>query len=148
MGSAAWCRISEPNRCDGQHEREHHCAGAADDPQGDQGRKTVVTPNGEVADVVRTRADPTLLKALARRVPIGQKLLDDGRFVSISELAAAEEIERGFLGKMLRLTLLAPDPSCGDYGWTAGFRGGSGSVASEPPSVWAKQAAGAKTRRP
>ena len=72
------------------------------------GRKTVVTPNGEVADVVRTRADPTLLKALARAYR-WQKLLDGGRYASISELAAAEKIERGFLGKMLRLTLLAPE---------------------------------------
>ena len=30
-------------------------------------------------------------------------------YASISELAEAEKIERGFLGKMLRLTLLAPD---------------------------------------
>ena len=72
------------------------------------GRKTVVTPNGDVADVVRTRANPILLKALARAFR-WQKLLDDGRYASISELAAAEKIERGFLGKMLRLTLLAPD---------------------------------------
>ena len=54
-----------------------------------------------------TRADPTLLKALAR-AHRWQKLLDEGRFASISELAAAEKIERGFLGKMLRLTLLSP----------------------------------------
>ena len=71
------------------------------------GRKTVVTPEGEGAALVSTRADPTLLKALAR-AHRWQKLLDEGRYVSISELAAAEKIERGFLGKMLRLTLLAP----------------------------------------
>ncbi len=38
-----------------------------------------------------------------------RRLLDDGRYASISELAVAEKIEREFLGKMLRLTLLAPD---------------------------------------
>ncbi len=57
---------------------------------------------------VRTRADPALLKALARAFR-WQRLLDEGRYASISELAAAEKIERGYLGKVLRLTLLAPE---------------------------------------
>ena len=71
------------------------------------GRKTIVTPTGEHAAVVQVRADPALLKALARAFR-WQKLLDDGRYASISEMAAAEKIERGYLGKMLQLTLLAP----------------------------------------
>ena len=48
-----------------------------------------------------------LLKALARAFRY-QKLLDEGRYASISEMAAAERIERGYLGSLLRLTLLAP----------------------------------------
>lgn len=38
-----------------------------------------------------------------------QKLLDEGRYASVTEMAAAEKIERGYLGSLLRLTLLAPD---------------------------------------
>jgi hypothetical protein len=38
-----------------------------------------------------------------------QKLLDDGRYGIISKMATAEKIERGYLGTLLRLTLLAPD---------------------------------------
>lgn len=72
------------------------------------GRNTVATPEGKGLATVGTRANPTLLKALAR-AHRWQRLLDDGRYASISELAEAEKIERGFLGKMLRLTLLAPD---------------------------------------
>lgn len=34
---------------------------------------------------------------------------NDGQYASISEMAAAEKIERGYLGNLLRLTLLAPD---------------------------------------
>ena len=71
------------------------------------GRKTVVTPLGPTAATVQTRADPALLKALARAFR-WQKMLDEGRYSSISEMAAAERIERGYLGKMLQLTLLAP----------------------------------------
>jgi hypothetical protein len=73
------------------------------------GRKTVVTPVREGTEpVVRTGADPALLKALARAFRY-QRLLDEGRYASISEMAAAERIERGYLGSLLRLTLLAPD---------------------------------------
>lgn len=73
------------------------------------GRKTVVTPvRGGGDAVVPTRADPALVKALARAFRY-QKLLDGGRYNSITEMAAAERIERGYLGSLLRLTLLAPD---------------------------------------
>ncbi len=73
------------------------------------GRKTVVTPawgGGEAA--LPTPADPALLKALARAFRY-QRMLDEGRYASISEMAMAERLERGYLGTLLRLTLLAPD---------------------------------------
>ncbi len=47
------------------------------------------------------------MKALARAFRY-QKLLDEGRYASISEMAAAEKIEQGYLCTLLRLTLLAP----------------------------------------
>ena len=72
------------------------------------GRKTVVTPMTDGAAPVTTRADPALVKALARAFRY-QRLLDEGRYTSISEMAEAERIERGYLGTLLRLTLLAPD---------------------------------------
>ena len=36
-------------------------------------------------------------------------MLDEGRCGSISELAAMEKVDRGYLGRVLALTLLAPD---------------------------------------
>ncbi len=73
------------------------------------GRKTVVRPVCRLGGTVTpTRADPALVKALARAFRY-QRLLDEGRYASISEIAAAENIERGYLGSLLRLTLLAPD---------------------------------------
>ncbi len=74
------------------------------------GRKTVVTPTaGEAGGgTIPTRADPALVKALARAFRY-QKLLDEGRYGSITEMAEAERIERGYLGSLLRLTLLAPN---------------------------------------
>ena len=73
------------------------------------GRKTVVLPAWESGQAaIPTRADPALVKALARAFRY-QRLLDEGRYASISEMAAAGRIERGYLGRLLRLTLLAPD---------------------------------------
>jgi hypothetical protein len=72
------------------------------------GRKTVVTPMTDGVAPVTTRADPALVKALARAFRY-QRMLDEGRYASISEMAKAERIERGYLGSLLRLTLLSPD---------------------------------------
>jgi hypothetical protein len=72
-------------------------------------RKTVVTPvPRDGGSTVATRADPALLKSLARAFR-HQRMLDEGRYASVTEPAAAERLERGYLGTLLRLTLLAPD---------------------------------------
>ena len=73
------------------------------------GCKTVIIPIDDgTRAATPTRADPALVKALARAFRY-QRFLDEGRYASISEMAAAERIERGYLGTLLRLTLLAPD---------------------------------------
>jgi len=73
------------------------------------GRKTVVTPVPAAGTdtAIATRADPTLVKALARAARY-QRLLDEGRYASISEMAAGEKIDRGYLGRLLRLVVVAP----------------------------------------
>ena len=73
------------------------------------GRRTVVTPEGAAtAAPTRARADPALVKALAR-AHRWQRMLEEGRYASVSEMAAAEKLDRGYLGRILQLTLLAPD---------------------------------------
>ena len=74
------------------------------------GRKLVVTPDGggHGAAPMRTQADPILVKALAR-AHRWKRLLESGRYGSLAELAAAEKIDRSYLARTLRLTLLAPD---------------------------------------
>ena len=61
-----------------------------------------------------------------------------------ARLAAAEKIERGFLGKMLRLTLLAPNLVEAIMDGRQGVRVDL-AACKQAPSVWAEQAAGAKT---
>jgi hypothetical protein len=73
------------------------------------GRKTIVRPAGSgPSSSIATRADPAMVKALARAFR-WKRLLDNGRYASISEIATAERIDRGYVGSILRLTLLAPD---------------------------------------
>jgi hypothetical protein len=75
------------------------------------GRKTVVTPEGASpaahTATISTRADPALVKALARAFRY-QRLLEEGRYGSITEMADAEKLDRGYMGRLLQLTLLAP----------------------------------------
>lgn len=73
------------------------------------GRKLIVGPDeGADWDAPRARFDNTLIKALARAFR-WKRMLDEGRYATISELAVGEKLDRGYLGKILGLTLLAPD---------------------------------------
>ena len=48
------------------------------------------------------------MRALAR-AHRWQRLLEEGRFASVRELAEAEQIGQSYISRILRLTLLAPD---------------------------------------
>ena len=54
-----------------------------------------------------TAADSALLKALAQAFR-WKRMLEDGRYASVSDIARAEKLDRTYVGDMLRLTLLAP----------------------------------------
>ena len=71
------------------------------------GRRQVIAPDVG-ATVVPTRADPTLVKALARAFR-WRKMLESGRYGSVAEMAAAEKIAESYVSRIVRLTLLAPD---------------------------------------
>jgi hypothetical protein len=49
----------------------------------------------------------TLVKALARAWR-WQRMLDDGVYATVSEIAEAERINQSYVSRVLRLTLLAP----------------------------------------
>ena len=49
-----------------------------------------------------------MVKALARAFR-WQRMLDEGVCVTIEELANREKVNRGYMSRVLRLTLLAPD---------------------------------------
>jgi hypothetical protein len=73
------------------------------------GRKRIVGPDGsEIARTTKPQPDGALAKAFAR-AHRWQRMLDEARFVSVRELAEAERVGHSYLGRILRLTLLAPD---------------------------------------
>ena len=73
------------------------------------GRKLVIAPGGaETSAPVRHRVDNAMVKALARGFR-WRKLLDTGVYGSIDEIAENEKINSSYVGRLLRMTLLAPD---------------------------------------
>ena len=74
------------------------------------GRKEIIVPDGlPGADVEpQSPAQEPLVTALARAFH-WQELIDQGRYRSVTELAAALGVDRSYVGRILRLTLLAPD---------------------------------------
>ncbi len=101
------------------------------------GRKTVVSPKG-AASPAPARADPALVKALAR-AHRWQRMLDEGRYASISEIAAAEKLDRGYLGRVLRLTLLAPDIVQAILDGSVGPHLGVAALSHPLPAAWPEQ---------
>ena len=73
------------------------------------GRKLVLTPDGTaVSPQPRPRVDSTLLKALARGFR-WQKMLREGDYQTLEEIADAENINPSYISRVLRMTLLAPE---------------------------------------
>lgn len=74
------------------------------------GRKLIITPDADNVQPVGLRGgqDPTLVKAIARGFR-WRKLIEQGVFESVDEIAAKEKIDRSYVSRLLRITLLAPD---------------------------------------
>ena len=73
------------------------------------GRKVIIAPDGGNAWApAKPRRDETLIRALAR-AHRWKRLLDHGTYRSAGELAKAERIDRSFVNRLLKLTLLAPN---------------------------------------
>jgi hypothetical protein len=70
----------------------------------------VLAPDGTnvTAAVVPRRVDSAMVKAIARAFR-WREMLENGTYATIAEIAAAESINESYVGRLLRLTLLAPD---------------------------------------
>lgn len=79
------------------------------------GRKQIIGPDGAPVQagqdrpgVETTTGDPALVKALARAFR-WRRMLEEGHYASMRDLAATEGADRSYVARLLRLTLLAPD---------------------------------------
>jgi hypothetical protein len=74
------------------------------------GRKIIVAPDGSAVPAAppRYQVDHILAKAVVRGFR-WRKLLDNGTYSTIKDIAVHERIDRSYVGDVLRLTLLAPD---------------------------------------
>ena len=74
------------------------------------GRKLVLAPDGTdvTAAPVSRHIDNAMVKAIARAFR-WRDMLESGEYATIREIAAAEKINETYVGRVLRLTLLAPD---------------------------------------
>ena len=74
------------------------------------GRKLVLAPDGTNVTTapVRRHIDNAMVKAIARAFR-WREMLENGTHATIAEIAAAEKINESYVGRVLRLTLLAPD---------------------------------------
>jgi hypothetical protein len=74
------------------------------------GRKLVLAPDGtpDTGAVLCRRIDNAMVKAIARAFR-WREMLENGTHATIAEIATAEKINESYVGRVLRLTLLAPD---------------------------------------
>ncbi len=70
------------------------------------GRKLMIAP-ASTMNRGSSAGDTTLVKAVARAFR-WRRMMETGRFATINELAAAENINSSYVSRMLRLTLLSP----------------------------------------
>lgn len=74
------------------------------------GRKLILAPGGTNVTMapVRRHINNAMVKAIARAFR-WREMLENGSYPTIREIAAAEKINESYVGRVLRLTLLAPD---------------------------------------
>ena len=74
------------------------------------GRKVVLSPQGSAITPAASgrQVDNAIVKALARGFR-WREMLENGTHATIAEIADAEKINESYVGRVLRLTLLAPD---------------------------------------
>jgi hypothetical protein len=72
------------------------------------GRKQILAPAGAAPWSPAPRVDTALVKAIVR-AHRWRQMLESGECASSAELAKAEKVNDSYLGRILRLTLIAPD---------------------------------------
>ena len=73
-----------------------------------QNRKLLTPPSGTMANVMSGGVDIPMIKTLGKAF-YWQRLLEDGKYATATDLARAFNLEPGWVAEVLRMTSLAPD---------------------------------------
>jgi len=73
-----------------------------------QNRKLLTPPSGTMSNVMSGGVDIPMIKTLGKAF-YWQRLLEDGKYATATDLARAFKLEPGWVAEVLRMTLLAPD---------------------------------------
>jgi len=71
-------------------------------------RKMLIPPPGRSSALSQGGEDASMIRTLGKAF-YWQKLLDDGKYPTIRDMAQALKMEQGWMAEVLRLTMLAPD---------------------------------------
>ncbi len=72
------------------------------------GRKLIMSPASHLNTIPVRKPDETMVRALARAWK-WQRMLDEGKYKSLDDLAQQNKINASYVSRILRLTLLAPN---------------------------------------
>jgi hypothetical protein len=73
------------------------------------GKTVVIHPDGNrIVEHSMARTDQTLIKVIARAFR-WERLLRDGTYATLDEIAKAENISPSYVSRVIRITLLAPE---------------------------------------
>ena len=72
------------------------------------GKKLVITPEHAPTIVRADRRDAVMIKTLARGFR-WRALIDSGKYATVEDLGRREQISPSYVGRVVRLTFLAPD---------------------------------------
>jgi hypothetical protein len=72
------------------------------------GRRLVIAPDGTTMAPTHRHIDNAMVKTVARAFR-WREMLENGTYATIAEISTAEKINETYVGRVLRLTLLAPD---------------------------------------
>lgn len=73
-----------------------------------QNRKLLTPPSGSSANVMSGGMDIPMIKTLGKAF-YWQRLLDEGKYATATDLARAFKLESGWVAEVLRMTNLAPE---------------------------------------
>ena len=73
------------------------------------GRQQVILPHNIVFNDFKEKQDLTVLQTALARGRLWQKMLESGKFKNLREIATEEDVDPGYVSRMMNMNLLCPE---------------------------------------